>query len=304
MKEKILRLNLYIGLFAFLSSTLLLVLRITFMKTWFFCFAWWSLILFLDSWNFRRQRSSLLSGSFGKFLFMAYLSVFIWVVFELFNLRLKNWSYHRLPLHAPERWAGYFMAFASVVPALKELSILFGDFLKGKRLALFRISPKPILLWGFILLGLLSVFFVMLWPKIFFPLPWLCFIFLLDPINYWLKNDSILEGFEAGDWSRFWSWVLAGLMAGFLWELWNFWAGSHWEYSLPYLDFGRIFHMPVLGYTGFLPFSLEIFSLSTFLSDMKERLQQKTLLYILILMVLGLFCLTGFYLIDHFTLMR
>ncbi len=304
MKEKILRLNLYIGLFAFLSSTLLLVLRIPFMKTWFFCFAWWSLILFLDSWNFRRQRSSLLSGSFGKFLFMAYLSVFLWVVFELFNLRLKNWSYHSLPLHAPERWAGYFLAFASVVPAIKELSLLFGDFLKGKSLALFRISPKPIVLWGFFLLGLLSVFFVLLWPKIFFPLPWLCFIFLLDPINYWLRNDSILEGFETGDWTQFWSWVLAGLVAGFLWELWNFWAGSHWEYSLPYLDFGRVFHMPVFGYTGFLPFSLEVFSLSTFLSVMKERLQQKTLLNILIFVALGLFCLVGFYLIDRFTLMR
>jgi hypothetical protein len=304
MKEKILRLNLYIGLFAFLSSTLLLVLRIPFMKTWFFCFAWWSLILFLDSWNFRRQRSSLLSGSFGKFLFMAYLSVFIWVIFELFNLRLKNWSYHSLPLHAPERWAGYFLAFASVVPALKELSLLFGDFLKGKSLALFKISPRPIILWGFFLLGLLSVFFVLLWPKIFFPLPWMCFIFLLDPINYWLRNDSILEGFETGDWIRFWSWVLAGLVAGFLWELWNFWAGSHWEYSLPHLDFGRVFHMPVLGYTGFLPFSLEVFSLSTFLSVMKERLQQKTLLNILIFMALGLFCLVGFYLIDRFTLMR
>ncbi len=302
MKDKLLRANLYVGLTAFLASTLLLILKSSFMKTWFFCFAWWSFILFLDSLNYRIRGSSPLSDSLSNFFLMAYVSVFVWIVFEFFNLRMKNWSYHSLPLNTPERWAGYFVAFASVIPALRELSLFFMQFLKGKKLSLFRVQPNPLLCRGSILFGLVSICLVLLWPRVFFPLPWICFLFLLDPINYRRKNDSLLRSFEQGDWTRIWSWVFAGLAAGIFWEMWNFWAGSHWEYSLPYLDFGRVFHMPVLGYTGFLPFALEAFEISTFFSDLKEKLRGKKSVEILILIILGLSCLAGFYLIDRFTL--
>lgn len=302
MKEKMLRLNLYVGLTGFFISALLLVWKSSFMKTWFFCFAWWSFIFFLDSLNFRKKGFSPLSRSYSHFFLLAYLSVFIWIVFEIINLRLKNWSYHNLPLHTPERWAGYFVAFASVIPALQELSLFLGEVLKGKKLSLFKVEPRPWLLRGFVFLGLISILLFLLWPQIFFPLPWLCFLFILDPINYNRQNESLLRGFKKGDWNRFWAWVLAGLVAGILWEMWNFLAGSHWEYSLPYFNFGRVFHMPILGYTGFLPFSLEIFEISTFFSDIKEKLQGKKTIKILILIVLGLSCLVGFYLIDNFTL--
>ncbi len=304
MKDKVLRLNLYLGMMGFFGSILLLVLKNPFMEAWFFCFAWWSFILFLDSFNFRKSGFSPLSESCSNFFLMAYLSAFVWVVFELINLRLKNWSYHSLPLHTPERWAGYFVAFASVIPAFRELSLFFRKVLKGKKLPLFRMEPKPLLLRGCLSFGLVSVLLMLLWPRIFFPLPWLCFLFLLEPVNYSRKNDSLLRDIEEKDWTRFWSWVFAGLLAGILWEMWNFWSGSHWEYSLPYLDFGRVFHMPVLGYTGFLPFALEIFAISNFFSDIEEKLKGKKTIKILVLIVLGLSCLAGFYLIDKYTLAR
>lgn len=304
MKDKLLRSNLYLGLMGFFVSTLLLVLKISFMETWFFCFAWWSFILFLDSLNFRKNGSSPLSESCSNFFFMAYLSVLVWVIFELINLRLENWSYHDLPLHTPERWAGYFLGFASVIPAFQELSLFFRRFNKGNRLSLFKLEPKPWFLRACIIFGLVSIALVLSWPRIFFPLPWLCFLFLLEPINYIRKSDSLLRGFKEKDWTRFWSWIFAGLIAGILWEMWNFWSGSHWEYSLPYLDFGRVFHMPVLGYSGFLPFSLEIFVIFTFFSDIKKRLEGRKTIKTLSLIVMGLLCLAGFYLIDKFTLVR
>lgn len=304
MKDRALRMNLWVGSMVLFVSTLLLVLKLSFMKTWFFCFAWWSFILILDSLNFRKRRTSPLSDSLGNFFLMAYLSVFVWIVFELFNLRLKNWSYHGLPLARPERWAGYFVAFASVIPALQELSLFFKDVLKGKKLSLFRIKPTPLLLRGFVSLGLVSIFLALLWPRIFFPLPWICFLFLLEPINYNRKNVSLLRDLEEGEWIRFWAWVLAGIAAGILWEMWNFWAGSHWEYSLPYLDFGRIFYMPVMGYAGFLSFSLEIFETSSFFSDIKAGLKGKKAIGVSIMIILGLLCLAGFYLIDRLTLVR
>ena len=130
MKEKVLRLNLYVGFLILVFSALLLILNVSFIKTWFYSFAWWSFILILDSINFRMTRSSLLSESFKIFIFTAFISVFVWLIFELFNLRVKNWTYHGLPSNIFERWSGYFIAFATVVTAKREIAIFFRWLLK------------------------------------------------------------------------------------------------------------------------------------------------------------------------------
>ncbi|MEC7347693.1 MAG: hypothetical protein VYB60_02400, partial [SAR324 cluster bacterium] len=51
------------------------------------------------------------------------------------------------------------------------------------------------------------------------------------------------------------------LICGFFWEFWNFWSYPKWIYQIPFVDFWRIFEMPVLGYLGYLPFALELFGL-------------------------------------------
>lgn len=304
MKEKILRLNLYFGLFGFMFSALLLVLNVSFMKTWFFCFSWWFFILVMDSINFRRRKASPLSDSVKNFLFSAFISVFVWLVFELFNLRVKNWTYHDLPANILERWLGYFVAYASVIPAMREISLFVQSFLSKKRLALFRVRGAPALLKSWFFSGIILIILALTWPRLFFPLGWLCLIFLLEPLNYWLKNETLLKDLEKRDWTRFWSWLLTGLVAGFLWEFWNFWAGSHWEYSLPYLNFWRVFQMPVFGYIGFLPFALEVFVLYQLLFALYKKLQRKVVLKSMIIILLLLFYAGGFYLIDTFSLIR
>lgn len=304
MKEKILRFNLYFGFSLFLFSSFLIILKLAFMKTWFFSFAWWSFILVMDSINFRKTKESPLFESGRTFLFTAYISVFVWLVFELFNLRLGNWSYHDLPRSSMLRWLGYFVAFASVVPAMREISFFFINIFKRKRISWFRIRGTPALRHLSLSLGVACIFLPFFWPSLFFPLIWLCFILLLEPLNYRLKIGSFLRDVENNDWSRFWSWVLTGLIAGFLWEIWNFWAGSRWEYSLPYLNFWKIFQMPVFGYTGFLPFALEVFVLYQILAFLYEKIQKKILLKSLVITGLLLFYLGSFYLIDTFTLVR
>ena len=304
MKEKILRLNLYFGLFGLLFSALLLALEVSFMKTWFFCFSWWSFILVMDSLNFRKRKASPLSDSVKNFLFSAFISVLVWLVFELFNLRVQNWTYHNLPPNILERWLGYFVAFASVIPAMREISLFAQSFFSKKRLVWFRIRATPALLKSWFFSGIILIILALAWPRLFFPFIWLCFIFLLEPINFWLKNKTLLKDVEKKDWTRFWSWLLAGLVAGFLWEFWNFWAGSHWEYSIPYLNSWRVFQMPVFGYTGFLPFALEVFALYQFLFALYKKLQSKILLKSMVVILLLLFYAGVFYLLDTFTLIR
>ena len=252
----------------------------------------------MDSLNFRIRKVSPLFESTKTFLFSAFISVFVWLIFELFNLRLKNWHYYDLPSSLLERWLGYFIAFASVIPALREISCFMEGFLKKKSLALFRLKAPPHFLKFCVFLGTLFIFLTITWPRLFFPLVWLCFIFLLEPLNFWLKNATFLADLKKKNWTKIWSWILAGLAAGFFWELWNFFAGSHWQYSLPYLNFWRIFHMPVFGYTGFMPFALEIFAFYQLFvwvhKELKKRILAKTLVYIFFIF----FYLGCFYLID------
>ena len=271
MKEKVLRLNLFAGLALLLVSAVLLALSVPLMKNWFYTFAWWSFILFLDSLNFRLHGGSLLSRSVKEFFLLAFFSISFWCLFELFNLRLENWSYHGLPASLPERWLGYFLSYATVLPALKELEIFWMGFLGRKRLALFPLKVNRALLTAFFITGVFCLLLPLARPDLFFPLVWLGFIFLLEPVNFSQGNLSLLAELKEGMWGRFWSLVLAGFLAGILWEFWNFWAGSHWEYSLPYFDFARVFQMPVLGFMGFLPFALEAFAAaSLFLSLVRK----------------------------------
>ncbi len=62
--------------------------------------------------------------------------------------------------------------------------------------------------------------------------------------------------------------------------------------------------MPVFGYTGFLPFALEVFALYQFLFALYKKLQRKILLKRVIIFLLLLFYAGVFYLIDTLTLIQ
>jgi hypothetical protein len=57
---------------------------------------------------------------------------------------------------------------------------------------------------------------------------------------------------------------LAGLICGFVWESWNYWARSKWIYTVPILPDLKIFEMPVPGYLGFPAFAFECFTMYVF----------------------------------------
>jgi len=304
MASRRLRFNAYLGLLLLAGSAGLLAAGLPFMKTWFYCFAWWSFLLALDGVNFRRTGSSSLFGAGSDFLFSAFLSVPVWLTFELFNLRLKNWSYHGLPASLPERWAGYFIAFATVIPALKIIAAFLRSFGKKTITLRKRFTVTPAFLRLSLVLGAGSLAAALIWPRLFFPLVWLGFIFLLDPLNYRRRRPSLLRDLEEGDASRIAGWMAAGLIAGLIWEFFNAWAGSHWEYHIPYLNFGRIFQMPAFGFLGFLPFALEVFAVDALVGGLCGRLKSRPALRTAFWAGLIVFDLIVFYLIDITTVVQ
>ncbi|MEW6455824.1 MAG: hypothetical protein AB1410_03800 [Acidobacteriota bacterium] len=302
-KEKIFYFNLYIGVFILIASELLLLLNVPFVKNWFFCLSWWSYILIIDSLNFRKRKTSQLYSSLKDFLFMAFISVFLWLIFEIFNLRLKNWSYHNLPANLPERWTGYFIGFATVIPALMETALFIEGLLKINT-SKFSIKVTKNLIIISILIGFLLIFLFLSFPKQFFAFVWLCFIFLIPPFNYILKNDDFFSDLEKGYPGRIISWLIAGLIAGFFWEFWNNWALSRWRYNIPYFNFLKVFEMPILGFLGFPPFALEVFSIYQFIFFIRKKIEKYILLKWILFFILLLFYTFCFSLIDRFTLLE
>jgi hypothetical protein len=43
--------------------------------------------------------------------------------------------------------------------------------------------------------------------------------------------------------------------------MWNYFSYPKWVYHVPWGNWLHIFEMPLLGYGGYLPFSLELFAL-------------------------------------------
>ena len=60
------------------------------------------------------------------------------------------------------------------------------------------------------------------------------------------------------------------LVCGFLWEMWNQWSYPKWVYHVPGVGFAKVFEMPILGYLGYLPFSLEVYLVRQLLMDNKR----------------------------------
>lgn len=249
-----------IGFLIMAASEALMFLHVEPVATFHTAIAWWGYILFIDSLVARRAGDSFLTRRRRDFALMAALSVVFWLVFEWYNLSLVNWYYEGLPPQAWLRWVGYAAAFASITPALLETGELLATFGPFQRL---RVPRRPLsratLHWS-VVAGLVMVGSPALWPSPYLFAPvWVGFIFLLDPLVYWMGGRSLWRDLEEGSLRHAAALFVGGLWCGLLWEFWNYWAHAKWVYIVPIMQGTKIFEMPLLGYLGFMPFALECF---------------------------------------------
>jgi hypothetical protein len=237
---------------------------------------WTGFIVFADAVVWKARGRSWLRSSPREFAMLALASIGLWVVFEGFNLVIRNWHYTGLPDNTLARYAGYAWAFATIWPAIFEAAELIGVIRKagwpgradgvGRHDAaapsfngIVHSPAVPAVVGGAMLL---SPFVVPAAIAAYLAAPvWLGFILLLDPLNAWLGGESIVGDWRAGRTDRLTNLLLAGLVCGVLWEFWNYWAGAKWHYTVPILPNVKIFEMPLLGYLGFPPFAVECFAM-------------------------------------------
>ena len=264
--KKTIPLHGILGLLILILSEIFLFKRIDPFHSWFYFFAWWSYILIIDAIVYRLKGNSLIVNRIKEFFLMIPWSIFIWLIFEAANLSLENWYYANLPHSLVERWLGYGVAYGTVLPGLFETT----DLLES--LGLFKhskVKNKVLPSEGqnvLILLGTTCLVSTVLIPRYFFPLIWVGFIFLLEPFNYRYGGRSLLKDLEKGDPKKIYLLLVAGLICGFLWEFWNFWAHSKWIYTVPFFEEAKGFEMPFLGFLGFPPFTVQAYVMYNFIS--------------------------------------
>jgi hypothetical protein len=258
------------GLALIAFGEICLFLRIEPFRSWFFILAWYGYILFVDAAVFRLEGASLIRSRRKQFFAMLPLSTLIWVVFEGFNVRLRNWEYQNLIEPIWLLLIGFAVAFATVLPGLFETADLLRALAaRGRwrilrwRMPPWRISPRAEAVGAAV--GLAFLLLPLIWPRCFFPLVWLGFVPILEPFNRRLGAPSLYADLARGDPRRVVFLLLGGFVCGGLWEFWNFWACSRWAYHIPFADFLRLFEMPLLGFFGFPPFTLECFAMYAFL---------------------------------------
>ena len=285
----------YLALLSLLLSEILLFLGNPFLGRWFYLASWWSYILILDALVAKRRGSSLV---FSRELpFMAFWSVTFWLIFEWFNLFLKNWHYVNVTSSLALRYLGYFLSFATVLPGVlltfEALNLLLSPDFGGVK----PLKRAELLLIPLFTLGFVTFILPVIYPKYTFPLVWGAVVFILEPLNYIMDEGSILREWERGSLRTFLLLLLSGLICGFLWEFWNYWAYTKWVYTVPFVGKPKLFEMPILGYLGFPPFAVECWCFYRFV----KKLFFRSPLDLLSLPIQFPFHILIFSLIDHHT---
>ena len=263
--------------FVLIGATIMIVseaatlARIEPFYSWNTPIAWTGFIIFADSIVYRACGNSWLRSSPREFAMLALASIPLWIVFEGFNLVLRNWYYVGLPENAALRYFGYAWSFGTIWPALFEGAELVAVMRQTGQ-------PHPTNLSGprnpsdqrnLSVLSVVAGALMLASPFVVSPAVaqymaapvWLGFIFLLDPINARLGAEALSSDASANRYDRLTNLALSGLLCGVLWEFWNYWSRSKWHYTVPITEHLKIFEMPVLGYFGFPAFSLECFTM-------------------------------------------
>lgn len=245
---------------------------------WGFFPLWLGYCLAVDAAAYHRTGTSLWSRSRRGYVGLFLLSAPAWWLFEAINWRTANWQYEgRGEFTDLEYFLLASISFSTVLPAVfgtAELASSCGWLRRLRRSWSFRVTIRTRLTLA--TTGLLMMALALVWPRYCFPFVWVSLAFLLDPLNDALGRPSLLREVSRGEWRAVAALATGGLICGLFWEFWNYYSYPKWTYDIPYFDFLRIFEMPLMGYGGYIPFSMELFALYHLLAGVAFRKTAKS----------------------------
>ncbi len=270
-------------LYGFLGIILIVLVEINFFlkiepfASKYFILVWIGYILVIDSLVYKLRKRSLIMNYRYQFIGLFLASIVFWWIFELINLKVGNWNYNGIKgISALGNTLWKTIYFSTVLPAFFETYELIRSvhlFDKIKLHKKHKITKNFLHLMN--LIGIITFLLPLIFPEYFYPLIWLTFFFILDPINYLHKQPSVIGHLKDKKLVIPLSLLLAGIIMGFFWEFWNYLAVTKWYYDIPFLSFFKIFEMPIFGYLGYFPFAFELYAMYFFVESLfikKEKL--------------------------------
>lgn len=223
---------------------------------------WLGFILAVNALIERRGFPCLMRRRPGRWLALFGVSAAFWWVFEWLDRFVENWHY--LGVADFGAWAYAFNAslcFSTVLPAVAAVAEWLGTHeawmqttAHGPR---WRWLDRPATGWALLGGGVVALLGTGTWPHWFYPALWVAPLALILGASILRREHGITSEVARGDWQRAATWMIAALICGFCWELWNWHSLAKWIYTMPGVERWRIFEMPLLGYAGYLPFGME-----------------------------------------------
>ena len=254
----------WIAVFWVAGSWILAWTRFSWFEPWqphTFPLLWFGYIPALNALTYQRSGQCMITHHPRLLCQLFLLSAGFWWAFEYLNQYVNNWHYVNLPHTSHfEYILQTTVAFSTVLPAVLSTNEWLATF-SHLTLPFKNWRPLPWMIhqktgWILLSLGNLGLGLIGIWPTILYPLLWISPLCALVGIQFLWKRKSCFQGLAQGDWRPVILSALAALLCGFWWELWNAKSMVHWEYTIPYVHAFKIFEMPILGYSGYIPFGL------------------------------------------------
>ena len=223
---------------------------------------WVGYILVMNALCYRRTSSCMMLDRPRYFLGLFLLSAAFWWFFEYLNRFVQNWYYVGSSEFTATEYFWYAtLPFSTVLPAVLSTRDWLASY---PRLSAgldkywpVQVKQPAVVGWMVLVLAGGGLMGIGVWPDYLFPLLWVSPLLIITSLQAVSGEETIFSCVARGDWRPIWLPALAALLCGFFWELWNFKSLAHWEYAVPFVHRFQIFEMPLLGYTGYLPFGLE-----------------------------------------------
>lgn len=236
---------------------------------------WWGFILMLDGAVYARNGgNSLAKNALAELIAMGVLSISGWLIFEYFNFFIElNWFYPAADLIHHDEFLLYAAVGSSAfIPMafewyhlLRTFPLLNHRYKFGRKVQYSARTKIILLLVAFAMLAGLSFS-----PNSLFYAVWLAPLAIMTIVLNLLGIWTPFSNIKKGDWTALIVFAPVWLLQGLCVECWNrisyrnphfsdTYNPGYWDYCIPFVNFTHIFNMPLLGYLGYVPFSIYCF---------------------------------------------
>jgi hypothetical protein len=223
---------------------------------------WLGFIVTLNAATQQRTGSCLIRREPGRWALLFVVSAGCWWAFEWLNRFVENWHYLGAEGFGAASYAVHAsLCFSTVLPAVAAVA----EWIASHETWRNGTAGGPRWRWlnhrgtavALLVSGLVALLCTGAYPRWSYPALWVAPFALFLGAEVLSRRRGLAAEIAGGDWTRAATWMIASLICGFFWELWNWQSAAKWIYTVPGVERWHLFEMPALGYAGYLPFGLE-----------------------------------------------